>query len=394
MESVLEGIRVLDFGRYIAGPFAATLLADLGAEVIRIESVRGSADRYTSPLNETGDGALYMMVGRNKLGMTLDLLTPEGREIVHDLVRTADVVVANLSEDALKQMGIDYDSLKALKPDIILTTASAFGADGPYGDKPGFDGVAQAMSGAMHMSGTADQPTRSIANYADFGTAVYIALGTLAALMERGKTGQGQRVEGTLLATALTFISSLMVEQGVVAPDRAAMLNRSPQVGPGDAHRTRDGWIFVMVVGSTMFRRWAELMDDPSLLDDPRFASDQLRGDNGALLSAHMDRWCETRTTKEAQAELEAARIPAGPVLTLQDAIDDPHVRATGMLRDVDYPGLPRPAPLADLAVRLSRTPGGIRRRAPLLGEHTDEILAGLGYDAERIAGLREKKVI
>ncbi len=394
MDKVLDGIRVLDFGRYIAGPFCATLLGDFGAEVIRVESVKGSADRYTSPLTPAGDGALFMMVGRNKRGMTLAPMKPEGQEIVRALVKTADVVVANLPPPTLKAMGIDHATLKALKPDIIVTTATAFGTTGPYAGRLGFDAVAQAMSGAMHLNGRPDEPMRSVATYVDFGTAVFLALGTLAALMERGKSGRGQAVEGSLLATALTYINTMTIEQGVIAPDRAALGNRSPLAGPGDTFRTRDGWIFVMTVGGALYRRWAELMGEKIWLDDPRFADDQSRGDNGAVLSERMALWCGERTTDEALAQLEAARVPAGPVLTPQQSIDDPQVRAAGLLKDTDYPGLPRPAPIADMPLRLSETPPGIQTRAPTLGEHTDAILEELGYSPEKIAAFRKSGVI
>src|SRR5690606_19651344 len=198
MSKVLEGIRVLDFGRYIAGPFCASLLGDLGAEVIRIEKVDGSEDRFLSPVSESGDGALFMQMGRNKLGMTLNPMKAEGREIVRRLVATADVVVANLPPDTLQAMGLDYESLKAVKPDIILTMISAFGSDGPYANRVGFDGLGQAMSGAMYMSGTPEQPVKSYAPFIDFGTASLSAAGTLAALYERQRTGRGQVVEASL----------------------------------------------------------------------------------------------------------------------------------------------------------------------------------------------------
>ncbi len=394
MGKVLEGIRVLDFGRYIAGPFCATLLGDFGAEVIRIESVKGSADRYTSPLCEAGDGALFMAVGRGKLGMTLNAADPEGREIVEALVRTADVVVVNQPVKVLQAMGLDYESLCKIKPDIILANATAFGTTGPYAERLGFDGSAQAMSGAMDLTGHEGEPMRSLANYADFSTAGFVALGILAALMERDKTGRGQKVEGNLLASALTCVSSLMVEQGVIAPNRKAQGNRSPQVAPGDAFATTDGWIFVMVVGQSLFRRWADLMGETHWLDDPRFADDQSRGDNGAIISRRMAAWCAERSIAQALGELDEARIPAGPVFTLQDAIEDEHLRQADWIREVDYPGLPRPATIPDTPVRLSETPAGIERRAPLLGEHTDAILAGLGYSEARITDLRQKGVI
>ncbi|MEX2333228.1 MAG: CoA transferase, partial [Pseudohongiella sp.] len=216
MSNVLEGIRVLDFGRYIAGPFCASLLSDMGAEVIRIEKVQGSEDRFLSPVSDTGDGALFMQMGRNKLGMTLNPMKPEGREIVKKLVASADVVVANLPPDTLHAMGLDYDSLTAIKPDIILTMISAFGTGGPYSNRVGFDGLGQAMSGAMYMSGTPEQPVKSYAPFIDFGTASLSAVGTMAALLERQKTGQGQVVEASLFNTALTMMNGTLIEQAMI----------------------------------------------------------------------------------------------------------------------------------------------------------------------------------
>ena len=190
MAGILEGIRVLDFGRYIAGPYCATILADLGAEVIRIEKVDGSEDRFNAPISENGDcGATFAQMGRNKRGLTLNPRTQEGRKIVGELVKTADVVVANLPPQTLESMALDYESLKTIKADIILTTNSAFGSGGPYSDRVGFDGIGQAMSGAMYLSGWPDQPQKIYPPYVDFGTALYSALGTMAALMERDRTG-------------------------------------------------------------------------------------------------------------------------------------------------------------------------------------------------------------
>ncbi|MAF48125.1 MAG: CoA transferase [Rhodospirillales bacterium] len=394
MQEVLKGIKVLDFGRYIAGPYTATLLGDFGAEVIRVERVRGSEDRYTSPLTDKGEGALWMQVGRNKKSLTLNPLKPEGREIAHKLVATADVISVNLPEESLHQMGLDYETLCSVKPDIILSLATTFGTTGPYAGRLGFDSVGQAMSGAMHLTGDADEPMRSMATYADFGTALANAFGIMMALRERDRSGRGQVVESNLLTTALTFINSMLIEQGITAPDRVAQGNRSQLCGPGDVFKTQDGWVFAMVIGDPLFRRWVELMGEPEWLDDPRFGSDQSRGDNGAILSERTARWCAGRTTQEVIDLLEAARIPAAPVLTPQQALDDPHVREARILRDQDYPGLPKPAKVAEPVVRLSRTPGELRDRPPLLGEHTDQILESLGYQPEQIADLREKRIV
>src|SRR6476646_11833123 len=205
MVDVLAGVRVLDFGRYIAGPYCAALLAEHGAEVIRIEKREGSEDRFQAPVAATGEGALFLQMNRNKRGMTLDPMRPEGQAIVRKLVATADVVVANLPPQTLAAMRLDHESLKAIKPDIILTTVTAYGRGEPYGERVGFDGVGQAMAGAVYMTGTEDQPYRAQVPWVDFGTALHCAFGTMAALMARKMSGKGQWVEGALLATAVAF---------------------------------------------------------------------------------------------------------------------------------------------------------------------------------------------
>jgi crotonobetainyl-CoA:carnitine CoA-transferase CaiB-like acyl-CoA transferase len=394
MAGVLEGVRVLDFGRYIAGPYCAALLGELGAEVIRIEKRDGSEDRYILPVAANGDGAMFLQMNRNKLSMTLDPMSEDGREIVRRLVATADVVIANLPARTLKAMRLDYDSLKAVKPDIILTTSSAYGPTGPHADRVGFDGIGQVMSGVVYLAGEADQPYRAQASWVDFGTALHCAFGTLAALMARRETGMGQKVEGALLATAVAVTNSTLLEQAVLGIDRKPTGNRGWSSAPSDLYRTKDGWIICQVLGQPLWKRWAALMGEPHWLTDPRFEDDISRGDNGALVSERMARWCAERSTEEALEILGKAQIPAGPVLKPQETLDHPQVQALGLLEPVEYPGLPRPAPVAKAPVWLSGTPGGIRRRPPLLGEHTDEIMRGLGYDGAAIAALREKGVI
>lgn len=394
MSEVLEGIRVLDFGRYIAGPFCGTLLGDFGAEVIRIEKVDGSEDRFLSPVTRDGDGALFLQLARNKLGMTLNPMKPEGRKIVRKLVATADVVVANLPPDTLVAMGLDYDSLKVSKPDIILTMISAFGRGGPYSNRVGFDGLGQAMSGNMYMSGTPDQPVKAYAPFIDFGTASLAAFGTMAALYERRKTGKGQVVEGSLFNTALTMMNGTAIEQAVIQRNRVATLNRAQTAAPADTFRTKDGWVLVQSVGGTLFKRWADLMGEDHWLDDPRFKDDISRGDNGEIISERLAEWCAERTTREVLDAMEAVRLPAGPILSPQEVLDDPHIAAKGLFQPVEYPGLDIPAPLMRTPVELSETPGKIRHRAPTLGEHTDQIMQELGYTVEQITELKDKRVI
>lgn len=394
MSRVLEGIRVLDFGRYIAGPYCATLLADMGAEVIRIEKIEGSEDRFLSPVTPAGDGALFLQLARNKLGMTLNPMKPEGRLIVQKLVATADVVVANLPPDTLEAMGLDYDSLRAVKPDIILTMISAFGRGGPYSNRVGFDGLGQAMSGAMFMSGTPEQPAKAYPPFIDFGTASLSAFGTMAALYERQKTGMGQIVEGSLFNTALTMMNGTAIEQSLIKRNRVATLNRSQTSAPADTFKTRDGWVLVQSVGGPLFKRWADLMGESHWLEDPRFKDDISRGDNGELISARLASWCAERTSAEVLTAMEAARLPAGPVMSPQQVLDDPHIAAKGLFQATDYPGLDKPAPLMKTPVELSRTPGDIRQRPPTLGEHTEQIMEELGYSRAEIKELRAKRII
>ena len=392
--NILNGVRVLDFGRFIAGPFCGALLGDLGADVIRVEKVAGSEDRFTAPVTEDGQGSAYVTLNRNKRGLTLNPRTPAGQEVLQRLVATADVVIANLPPDTLASMGMDYESLKALKPDIILTTTTAYGSSGPYGKRVGFDGVAQAMSGNMHLTGYADEPMKNYFPYVDYLTGTLNAMATLAALLARKQTGEGQHVESSLLGSALTVANGTLIEQAMLNNNRVGTGNRGQTSAPSDAFQTQDGWILAQVVGNPLFERWARLMGDAHWLTDPRYATDEARGDNAIDISKRMAAWAAERTTAQALAELEAARVPCGEVLAPAQTLANEQVLAQAFLQPTDYPGLPHPAPVARMPVDFSAANTGIRRRAPTLGEHTEEILAELGFDAEAVEALRRDRVV
>ncbi len=371
----LEGIRVLDFGRFIAGPYCGMLLADFGADVIRIERRDGGEDRALGPVGEDGNGALFLNLNRNKRGMTLDPARAEAAEIVRRLVRSADIAIVNLPIDVMRKLGLDYETLRAIKEDIILVMASAFGPDGPYRDRVGFDGIIQAMSGAMELSGFPEAPVRSVVSWVDYGTALHAAFGAMTALYHRAQTGQGQVIDVSLLATGTMFMAPLLIERAATGVERRRQGNAAFWAAPSDSYQTRDGWIMMPTIGDAMFRRWARLVGREELVDDPRCRDDITRGNNYQLINEVMSRWCAERTRAEALAELERARIPCGPVYELDEVLGDPQVHARGLLSPAPEAGTTADVPLAQPAVRLLGTPGTIRRRAPRLGEHTDEVL-------------------
>ena len=394
MSGVLEGVKVLDFGRYIAGPFCGALLADYGAEVIRIERINGSEDRYVTPVSEDGQGAMFLQLNRNKLGLTLNPTKEKGQEIVKKLVQKSDIVIANLPEQTLKSMGLDYEELKEINPGIILTSNTAFGTTGPYAERVGFDGVAQAMSGAMDMTGEPEQPTKAYAPYVDFCSASLAAFGTLLAYLEKQKTGKGQRVQTSLLQTALTTTNSLLIEQEILNINRVASLNRAQTSGPSDTFKTKDGWILVQTVGGPLFERWVNLMGEKDWLEDKRFKDDLSRGENGHLISERMSEWCAERTSKEAIMELEGSRIPVGEVLKASETLKEEHILKKGSFVKLNYPTMDKEYSVVGPAVELSENPGVIKSRSPQLGEHNEEILSGLGYSQDEITQLKSERII
>lgn len=394
---ILKGIRVLDFGRYIAGPFCGALLGDLGADVIRIEKVSGSEDRFTTPVNpgdENGEvGANFLHLNRNKRGLTFNPKKPGAEEILNRLVSSADVVIANLPQVGLRDVGIDYESLCRIKPDIILASSSAFGAGGPYLDKVGFDGVAQAMSGNMHMSGPESEPTRSFNPYVDFTTGAMNTIAIMSALMHRTATGEGQEVQGALLASALTVGGASLIEEAMTGIGRVATGNRAQTAAPSDTFKTKDGWILVSAIGQPLFERWANLMGEDFWLNDERFATDTTRGEHSEMISERMQQWTTERTTSEVIAALEEARIPCGEVLAPKETLAHPQVDAMNYLENVNYPGIGS-YPLPRLPIEFSKIAHTASRPPPTLGQHTDEILTELGFNGDEISGFHESRIV
>ncbi len=394
MEQLLKGYKVLDFGRYIAAPYCASLLGQMGAEVIRIERPGGSEDRFLAPVTEQGDGAMYLQMNAHKKGITLDIAKPVGKEIVRKLIATADIVIANLPPKTLKYLELDYASLTAIQADIILVTNTAFGNTGPFADYTGFDGMAQAITGGNYYSGFPNQPIRCTVNFVDFSTALAATLGTVAAIMHRERGGDGQIVETSLLSTALTLNNSMLLEQAATNINRPPKGNRGQLAGPADLFKTKDGHIVMSVVGPYMYKRWIRLIGKPEWLTDERFKDDMARGDNNDILCAAMGKWCLARTTAEALADLKEAKLPAGPVLSFQGALDNPMVQSINHLNPLPFPGAVKDPLVTNAPFKLSKTPLEKLRRAPLLGEHNEEVYSELGYSAKDIVELKATAII
>jgi crotonobetainyl-CoA:carnitine CoA-transferase CaiB-like acyl-CoA transferase len=392
---VLDGIRVLDYGRFIAAPWCSALLADMGADVLRVEKREGGEDRWVQAVTESGEGGTFLQCNRNKRSLTLDSTTAEGAEITRKLVAESDIVVANMPAAGMRASGLDYDTLRAVKPDIILASATAYGEGGPYSDRIGFDGAGQVMSGAVYRQGLPDQPIRTVVPYADFGTALTLTIGVMMALYHRDRTGVGQHVEGALLPTAMMLSNAFLIERDLTGVDKPRMGNRGTSVAPCDLYRSKDdGWVLLQVAGQPMFKRWCRLVGREDLFVDPRFADDDLRWEHGDELNDIMQRWCDDKTKAEIQMLLETAKLPAAPLHSTQEVLDDPHVQAMGYLQRIPFPGAARDVPIIETPFRLSATPGTIRRRAPLLGEHTDEVLGEIGYGSDEIVGLRDRSIV
>jgi crotonobetainyl-CoA:carnitine CoA-transferase CaiB-like acyl-CoA transferase len=391
----LDGIRVIDLSRVIAGPWCGALLADLGADVIKVEDTGPGDESRTWPPHKDGEAAAYLLFNRNKRGIALDLKTPEAVEVVKRLVKDADVVIENFRTGTMESFGLGYDVLAQINPRLIYCSVSAFGRTGPRKDSPGYEALMQAFSGIMSITGEpGGQPVRAGVSFLDLSTGILCALGVCAALLQRQGTGLGQRVDGSLLETAVSLLAFHAEGYLLTGVLPRALGSGHPSLSPYRNFKCKDGqWIFIAAANDRFWGKLARALGLEAMATDPRFAKNQDRVKHRAELESILEQTIGAREREPLLKVLEEADVPATPVNTVDQVMNDPQTAERGIVQRVAHPTLGE-IPVVGTPLHFSRMSPGVRRAAPLRGQHTDEILAEVGYTPTRIQALRDKKVV
>ncbi|MFZ2856930.1 CaiB/BaiF CoA transferase family protein [Acidovorax sp.] len=385
----LDGIRILDFTRVLAGPLSTALLADLGAEVIKIEPPQGDDYRAIGPM-QNGESALFTVMNRNKKSVVLDLKSPEAVALVHSMAAQADVVVENFRPGVAERLGIGAASLQALNPKLVVVSVSGFGQTGPLAHRPAYDIIVQAMSGLMEATGEPDgAPTLVGEAVSDVVAGLFASWATLAALLQAQRTGQGQHVDVAMFDTTLSFLATSMARYLFTGKPARRVGNRHPLSAPFGVYRAQDGHFALAVLNKKLFDALAAAMAQPALASDPRFATDESRSAAEPALRQAIDAWAGTLPVAQVVALLDSAGVPAAPIWNIAQALESPQAVARELLRPVHderLPGLRLPTQ----PVRFGSAAPNRAERAPALGEHTDALLMALaGCSMEKLAELR-----
>jgi crotonobetainyl-CoA:carnitine CoA-transferase CaiB-like acyl-CoA transferase len=390
---MLQGIRVLDLSRVIAGPYCAALLGDLGADVIKLERP-GRGDDLRAMRGTGQMSASFAAVNRNKRGIAVDLQKPEGARLAFDLARRADVVIENFLPGVADRLGLGYPAVREANPAVVYASVTGFGQTGPLARKPGYNTIAQGMSGLMALTGMpGDPPTRVGGSVSDVA-ASYMAFGMVnAALVHRFRTGEGQHVDVSLLSASLGLLPdpvAIYFDTGE-RPRRAG--NRNLHLTPAEALQAKDGFVNVVLMNPDQWGRFCGALGDPGMETDPRFATNAARLENHAAFKARVEAVLGTGSATEWVARLEAAGIAAGPIYEFHEVFEDPQVRHLGLVAEVEQPGAGK-VKMLGFPGRASATPPRIDRPAPLLGQHTAEVLGELGLAREEIERLASAGII
>ncbi len=390
----LAGLRVVELGALIAGPFCTKILAEFGADVVKVEPPgQGDALRKWRHLRD-GTSVWWHVQSRNKRSVSVDLRDPDGQAIVRELLHRADIVVENFRPGTLEGWGLGYETLAVHNPGLVMVRISGYGQDGPYSTRPGFGVIGEAMGGLRHVTGTPDRPpSRTGISIGDTLSALYGVIGAMFALEHRRKTGAGQVVDVALYESVFSVMESLLPEFdafGVVRERTGSIL---PGIAPTSAYRCNDGsYVLIAGNGDSIFRRLALAMGRDDLAADPLLAHNDGRAQRQAWLDEEIERWTSARTPDDVLARMQQADVPASKIYTVRDIAADAHYAARDMIRDVQTSEGPLKVP--GVVPKLSATPGRVEGGGPALGQHTDEVLRELGYDDARIASLRTRKVI
>jgi len=383
--SALARFRVLDLTRVRAGPSCVRQLADFGADVIKIEGTK------VEDMGGPRDGPDFQNLHRNKRSITLNLKAPQGREVFLRLVKNADVVVENFRPDVKDRLGIDYESLRRINPRIVLASVSGFGQDGPYRERPGFDQIAQGLSGIMSVTGPPGAgPMRVGCAVADVGGGLLAALGILTALLEREQSGEGQWVQSSLLQAAIQLLDFQAARYTMLGEVAEQQGNDHPTSMPTSAYKTADGYMNVAAAGSQMWKRLCQVLEKPELFDHPDYADADGRARNRKTLNAAIEAQLVRKTTAEWTEILNRAGIPSGPIYRMDQVFADPQVKHLGVAAEVESPKLGK----FKIINQPSRTPAKLVTATPERGEHTNEVLREAGYDDAAIADLRRNGII
>ncbi|HET7714378.1 MAG TPA: CaiB/BaiF CoA-transferase family protein [Bauldia sp.] len=399
MAPPLLGLRVLELARVLAGPWAGQVLADLGAEVIKVESLEGDDTRqWGPPFIENADGsqdaAYFHACNRGKRSIAVDFRTETGRRIVRDLARRSDVLIENFKVGGLRRHGLDYPSLRAENPRLIYCSISGFGQDGPYAARPGYDFIVQGMGGIMDLTGEPDgEPQKSGVAFADIFTGLYAVIAIEAALVARERTGEGQHLDLALLDTQVGVLANQAMNYLVSGKAPRRLGNAHPNIVPYQSFPVKDGHVIIAVGNDGQFRGLCGVLGRPELADDPRFATNRARVEHRAALVPLLAERTRTLSRADLLGALEAAGVPAGPINSVAEVFADPQVAARRMRLDLPVAG-GGTVPSVRTPILMSATPPAYERPSPRLGEHTDAILAELGYEPGEIARLSAAKIV
>ena len=389
MSGPLAGCRVIELAHIMAGLVAGLMLADMGADVIKVEKLNGDDTRRFVPPSINGESAAFMMMNRNKRGIVLDLKSEAGKEALRRLVREADVLIENYRFGTMERLGLGYDNLSQINSGLIYCEVSGFGRTGPYAHRGGFDLIAQGMSGLMSITGEGPgrEPVKVGAPVSDITAGIVAAMGISAAYAHKLKTGEGQKVDTSLFEAAIThtYWQSAIAFATGEAPH--AMGSAHPLNAPYQAFKTADGWINIGAANQTNWERTLELIGAPELNDDPRFSSNAVRIQNREVLADILNDIVQHKTTEEWLALFEEGGVPAGPVLTVTEMHADPQALYRDMIVSTQHPVAGEVKTIGH-PVKFSKTPGGVRTPAPLMGQHTREVLGEAGYSTDEIAAM------